>query len=171
MSAMNELEVEALTAAKFNAFGDVIELSDAPTVMINRGNCARFSDLAKLSFIEGGQSGISLFQAKPYTLPHTLDLVERHPLGSQAFIPMHTEPFLVVVAPDDHGVPGKPIAFATNGQQAVNYHRNTWHGVLTPVGTNGMFAVVDRIGGLGDNLEEHTLDAPWCIKDSSQLLT
>jgi len=89
MSAMNELEVEALTA-----------------------------------------SGISLFQAKPYTLPHTLDLVERHPLGSQAFIPMHTEPFLVVVAPDDHGVPGKPIAFATNGQQAVNYHRNTWHGVL-----------------------------------------
>lgn len=139
--------------------------------MINRGNCARFSDLAELSFTEGGQSGISLFQAKPYALPHTLDLLERHPLGSQAFIPMHTEPFLVIVAPDEGGAPGKPLAFATNGRQAVNYHRNTWHGVLTPVGTERLFAVVDRIGGTGNNLEEHSLAAPWRIVDSSLLLT
>jgi len=170
LTAENELNVQSLTDGAFNAFGDVIELSAEPTLMINRGNCARYSDLAKLSFAEGGQCGVSLFHAQPYALPHNLDLLERHPLGSQAFIPMHTEPFLVIVAADEDGVPGKPAAFATNGRQAVNYHRNTWHGVLTPVGKNGLFAIVDRIGGTGNNLEEHTLKVPWRIIDSSRLL-
>ena len=164
------LEVVALTEQSFAPFGDVIELSEPPTAIINRGNCKRYSDLAKLSFMDDGQCGISLFQATPYQLPHTLDLLERHPLGSQAFIPMHTQPFLVIVAPDEAGVPGDAVAFATNGRQAVNYHRNTWHGVLTPVGTEGLFAVVDRIGGRGSNLEEHDLQIPWCIVDTNRLL-
>ena len=169
--SVNDLVVNPLSASSFGAFGDVIELSGEPSAIINSGNCARYNDLAELSFIEGGQCGISLFQAKPYKLPHTLDLLERHPLGSQAFIPMHREPFLVIVAPDQQGVPGQPVAFATSGRQAVNYHRNTWHGVLTPVGNDGLFAVVDRIGGLGSNLQENVLDTPWRIVDSSQLLT
>lgn len=171
MAPDNTVEIQGLTESAFTAFGDVIELAGEPTAMINRGKCARYSDLAKLSFIDEGQCGISLFQAKPYGLPHTLDLMERHPLGSQAFIPMHKEPFLVIVAADESGVPGKPMAFATSGSQAVNYHQNTWHGVLTPVGTESLFAVVDRIGGLGDNLQEHTLAAPWHIVDTQRLLS
>lgn len=168
--SLKPLEVQELTADAFAEFGDVIELGEQPTVVINRGNCDRFSDLAKLSFIDDGRCGISLFQAKPYKLPHTLDLLERHPLGSQAFIPMHKQPFLVITAPDAGGNPGKPMAFATNGRQAVNYHRNTWHGVLTPVGTEGLFAIVDRIGGYGSNLQEHDLQKPWCIVDTNRLL-
>ena len=165
------LNLQMLQAKAFTPFGDVIELRDPPSVVINRGNCNRYTDLANLSFLDHGQCGISLFQAKPYCMPHTLDLLERHPLGSQAFIPMHGQPFLVIVAPDDDGVPGDPLAFATNGSQAVNYHRNTWHGVLTPVGTEGLFAVVDRIGGQGSNLQEHDLPNPWCIVDPKGLLT
>ncbi len=170
MTTPTDIIVQPLMVAAFAEFGDVIELGDVPTVMINRGNCARFSDLATLSFVEDGRCGISLFQAKPYAMPHTLDLLERHPLGSQAFIPMHTQPFLVIVAPDDKGIPGQAVAFATNGRQAVNYHRNTWHGVLTPVGTEGLFAVVDRIGGQGNNLQEHNIASPFRIVDSDQLL-
>lgn len=163
------ISIKALDAKMFAPFGDVIELTDTPTVMINRGNCARFHDLATLSFTEGGEAGISLFEAKPYHLPHRLDLMERHPLGSQAFLPMQAHPFLVIVAPDNNGAPGTPLAFATNGKQGVNYHRNTWHGVLTPVSAPALFAVVDRVSGDGNNLEEFTIKEPWLIEDSDSL--
>ncbi len=165
-----DIHVQPLDAATFAPFGDVIELGDTPTQIINQGNCERFTDLAQLSFINGGTAGISLFNAKPYKLPHTLNLLERHPLGSQAFIPLHNEPFLVIVAHDSDGKPVNPVAFATTGKQAVNYHRNTWHGVLTPVGVQPLFVVVDRIGGEGSNLEEHHADTAWQVHDVNNLL-
>ncbi len=163
------LSIEPLTAHAFAPFGDVIELNETPPIMINQGNCARFHDLANLSFIDDGNVGISLFQAKAYALPHTLTLVERHPLGSQAFLPMQALPFLVIVASDKEGSPNALHAFATNGAQGVNYHRNTWHGVLTPVSEPALFAVVDRIGGNGNNLEEYTFSEPWLIEDKNAL--
>ena len=96
--------------------------------------------------------------------PLVLDMVERHPDGSQAFLPMTHQPFLVVVAPDDGGTPGLPQAFLTLPGQGVNLRRGTWHGVLTPLFAPGLFAVVDRIAPEGEdpdaNLEEHWLTTP-----------
>ena len=89
-------------------------------------------------------------------------MVERHPLGSQAFFPLASRPFLVVVAPDEGGRAGEPLAFLTGIRQGVNYKRNTWHGVLTPIGETQDFIVIDR-GGDGDNLEEFYYAEPWII--------
>jgi ureidoglycolate lyase len=91
-------------------------------------------------------------------------MVERHPLGSQAFLPMSLEPFLVIVAPDEGGTPGRPLAFRTAPGQGVNLGRGTWHGVLTPLAAPGLFAVIDRIGD-GANLEEHWFEAPYAVLD------
>lgn len=148
-----------LTAETFAPFGDVIELSGDPDKIINQGQCGRYHDRALLEFTDG-RAGISLFNANPRALPYALDMVERHPDGSQAFIPMTHQPFLVIVAPDRDGVPGDPQAFLAKPGQAVNYHRGTWHGVLTPLHDPGLFAVVDRIGE-GVNLEEHWFDTPY----------
>lgn len=148
-----------LTAESFAPFGDVIEASGDPDKIINQGQCGRYHDRALMDFTDG-RAGISLFNANPRALPFRLDMVERHPEGSQAFIPMTHQPFLVVVAPDEQGVPGEPLAFVTKPGQAVNYHRGTWHGVLTPLHDPGLFAVVDRIGD-GANLEEHWFDTPY----------
>ncbi|MEO1109231.1 MAG: ureidoglycolate lyase [Pseudomonadota bacterium] len=148
-----------LTATAFAPFGDVIELSGDPDKIINLGQCGRYHDRALLEFTDG-RAGISLFNANPRALPYVLDMVERHPEGSQAFIPMTHQPFLVIVAPDRDGVPGDPQAFLTDPGQALNYHRGTWHGVLTPLHDPGLFAVVDRIGE-GTNLEEHWFDTPY----------
>ena len=98
----------------------------------------------------------------PRSLPYALDMVERHPLGSQAFMPMSLDPFLVVVAPDAGGKPGQPLAFRTAPGQGVNIARNTWHGVLTPLHAPGLFAVIDRIGD-GTNLEEYWFDQPFTV--------
>lgn len=151
---------QPLTAEAFAAFGDVLEVAGDPDKLINQGLCGRHHDRAILDFGPEGRAGISLFDAEPRSLPYRLEMVERHPEGSQAFIPMSRHPFLVIVAPDKDGAPATPLAFLTKPGQAVNYHRNTWHGVLTPLHAPGLFAVVDRIG-LTPNLEEHWFDTAF----------
>ncbi|MFD0981060.1 ureidoglycolate lyase [Tropicimonas aquimaris] len=159
---MSHLTARPITAAAFSPFGDLLEASGPPDKLINEGACGRFHDRAKLDFADG-RAGISLFKAEPRALPYSFDLVERHPEGSQAFIPMSRHPFLVIVAPDEDGRPGTPQAFFTSPGQAINYHRSTWHGVLTPLHAPGLFAVVDRIGA-GANLEEYRYPVLWTIE-------
>jgi ureidoglycolate lyase len=157
---MATIHVEPLTAETFAPFGDVIE-PRGPSHPINAGMVDRFSDLARLDFAD--RAGISLGLGKPYHLPYRLDLVERHPLGSQAWVPLGPDPFLVIVAPDDDGTPGRPRAFLTAPGQGVNYLRGTWHGVLTPLDRPQAFLIVDRIGP-GDNLEEYRFTETWTVE-------
>ncbi|MCD1618619.1 ureidoglycolate lyase [Salipiger marinus] len=159
---MTRIALQPLTAEAFAPFGDVLDTSGAPDRIINQGLCGRFHDRAALDFADG-RAGISLFRAEPRQLPLVLDMVERHPDGSQAFLPMSEAPFLVVVAPDEGGTPGRPRAFLTQPGQGVNYHRGVWHGVLCPLSAPGLFAVVDRIGA-GPNLEEHWFTEPYLIE-------
>lgn len=156
-----DIAARPLTAEAFAAFGDLLEATGAADRIINDGACGRWHDRARLDFSDG-RAGLNLFKAEPRALPYSFDLVERHPAGSQAFVPMTAQPFLVIVAPDQAGTPGRPIAFVTEPGQAINLHRGTWHGVLTPLAAPGLFAVVDRIGD-GSNLEEFRYDAPWVV--------
>lgn len=159
----NRIKVAPLTAKAFAPFGDVMDAAGDPDKMINQGKCGRFHNRAKLDFSDG-QAGISIFKGERETLPLTLEMVERHPQGSQAFVPMSEQPFLVVVAMDDAGTPTDPRAFLTASGQAINFHCGTWHGVLTPLSEPGLFAVVDRIGD-GANLEEHWFKEPYIIEE------
>ncbi|MDI3338437.1 ureidoglycolate lyase [Defluviimonas aestuarii] len=153
---------EKLTPTAFAPFGDVLDASGDPDRIINQGLCGRYHDRARLDFGPGGRAGVSIFKAEPRALPYRLDMVERHPEGSQAFIPMSMDPFLVIVAEDEDGVPGRPRAFLTAPGQGINLHRNTWHGVLTPLNAPGLFAVIDRIGDT-PNLQEHWFPTPFLV--------
>ena len=158
----NSIIIEPLDAAAFAGFGDVIDTSGNPDMIINQGLCGRYHDKARLDFSDG-RAGMSLFKAEPRSLPFRLEMMERHPDGSQAFIPMSMDAFLVITAEDAAGTPGRPRAFLTRTGQAINFHRGTWHGVLAPLAAPGLFAVVDRIGK-GPNLEEHWFDTPYLVK-------
>ena len=153
---------EPLTAAAFAPFGDVLDAAGDPDRLINAGRCGRWHDRARMDFGPGGRAGISIFRSQAQCLPLLCPMVERHPLGSQAFVPMTPDPFLVVVAPDQGGRPGPLRAFLTAPGQGVNLLRGTWHGVLTPLAPPGLFAVIDRIGE-GPNLEEFFLSEPVLI--------
>ena len=157
------IAVERLTDEAFRPFGDLLRIGGEPDRWINAGLCGRWHDLARLDFGEDGRAGISLFRSEARRLPHAVDMVERHPDGSQAFLPMTPDPFLVVVAPDEGGRPGRPRAFLTEAGDGVNVRRGTWHGVLTPLVGGQVFAVVDRIGE-GPNLEEWRFEAPWVVE-------
>ncbi|NOZ32515.1 MAG: ureidoglycolate lyase [Alphaproteobacteria bacterium] len=139
----------------FAPFGNVIEIDPAATPeWINSGTTARFSDLAPIDIAgKEGRPIVSLARAQPFDLPHRLEMVERHPLGSQAFIPIVPARFLIIVAPDEGGKPGQPLAFLATPGQGVNYHRNIWHAPLAVLDRQTDFIIVDRAGP-GDNLEE-----------------
>lgn len=158
------IPLSPLTAEAFAPFGEVIEAAGEPSFAFNGGMADRYHDLARTEAVgDGARIGISIGRARPYALPLTLDLVERHPMGSQAFVPLTADPFVVIVAPDENGVPGAPQAFLTAPGQGVNYRRGVWHGVLTPLVREADFLIVDRVGLTGDNLEEHRYAEPWTV--------
>lgn len=158
---MGPIKAPPLTQSAFAPYGDVIEVGAVPFIEINEGKCRRFTDLAGIDIIDG-RAGLSLFAAEIRPLPHVCTLVERHPLGSQCFVPMNGSSYLVIVAPDQDGEPGPLEAFTAGPEQAVNIARNTWHGVLAPISGGGLFAVIDRIGE-GLNLEEAELSLPVSV--------
>lgn len=160
MAVSTNITIEPLTAAAFAPFGEVIETTGAHHYPINDGMTERFHDLARIEL--GGIAArpvISIFRGQPYALPLSLKLVERHPLGSQAFFPLGEVSWLVIVAEDDSGSPVRLRAFEPASAQGVNIAMNTWHGVLTTLERESDFLVVDR-GGEGNNLEEHHFAMP-----------
>jgi len=158
-----EIVITPISAEVFAPFGDLLDTRGDPDRLINQGLCGRWHDRAQVD-VGDGRAGISLFRSEARSLPYTLEMVERHPLGSQAFLPMSMDSFLVIVAPDAGGAPGRPLAFRTAPGQGVNLHRGTWHGVLTPLSPHGLFAVIDRIGD-GANLEEHWFSEPYTVRE------
>ena len=157
------IKAQPLTADAFAPFGNVLEAVGKPDAIINNGFCGRYHDRAQLDFGPDGRAGVSVFKAEPRALPYQLDLLERHPDGAQTFIPMSLDDYLVTVAEDHNGTPVNVRAFIAGAGQGINYRRNTWHGVLTPLAAPGLFAVVDRIGDT-PNLEEYLLKAPYMVE-------
>ena len=151
---MTRIPVRSLTRELFAPFGEVIEARKEPLV-INAGFARRFNDLCKVETAEGGETNISIFIARARMLPLAITMMERHPLGSQAFMPLQDSPWLAVVCSDPEDA-GSYRAFACDGRQGVSYARNTWHFPLITFGEGDRFFVVDRKGP-GDNLVEHFL--------------
>jgi ureidoglycolate lyase len=158
---VNKLPVERLTAERFARFGDVIAADDARHHFpINGGNTERYHDLARIVTDPQGAPLISIFRGQPRKLPFAVALLERHPLGSQAFMPLGAQPYLVVVAPaGDAPAPDDLRAFLAQPGQGVNYAPGVWHHPLLALNEISDFLVIDR-GGPDNNCDEITLDEP-----------
>ncbi len=160
---MRSLTPEPLTADAFAPFGDVIEVAGAAEVLpINYGWTTRFNDLAGIDTRdEGGHTIVSIFRSKPLD-PLVLKIFERHPLGSQAFVPMQGRPYLVAVAPAGAFDAAKVRVFRAEALQGVNYAKGTWHHFLLALEAESDFVVIDRDGATGENLHEIVLaEADW----------
>nr|WP_300309806.1 ureidoglycolate lyase [Halomonas sp.] len=156
---MLELVAGPLTQEAFAPFGDIIDARTSEHFPINAGRTQRHHDLAQVETLgENARSLISIFVSQPITLPLELTFLERHPLGSQAFMPLHEERFIIVVAPPGDTIdPADVRAFVTDGRQGVNYRAGTWHAIQSVLEREGEFLVVDR-GGDGNNCDEYPLD-------------
>ncbi len=149
---MNRIKARPIAAEEFAPYGELLTPRETASKMINAGRCERHHALAMVER-SGGEAIISIFRSQAVSLPYDCTLLERHPLGSQAFMPLGPDPWLSVVAPDEAGRPGAPIAFLVPAGVGVNLRAGVWHGVLTPLDHPADFLVVDREGA-GVNLEE-----------------
>jgi ureidoglycolate lyase len=160
-----ELSIRPLTKAAFAPFGDVLEADPQTMRLINGGTTERFHALATAEAEgEGASVILNIFRGQARSFPYAVDMMERHPFGSQSFTPLSGRPFLVVVSADEGGKPGEPQVFLASAHQGVNYRRNVWHHPLMAIGEACDFLVVDRAGP-GNNLEEFFFDAPFTITE------
>lgn len=153
------LRPQPLTRERFAPYGDVIETAVDKSAVMNAARFQRFDDLCRVEIAKRGHVSISIARCRAATkLPLRLDLVERHPLGSQAFMPLQHCIMVIVVAPPGEDVAAADLrAFVSNGRQGINYHRGTWHMPLIAFEAGQEFLIVDRAGS-GSNCEEYALD-------------
>lgn len=164
MTRKQQIIPKALTQVNFANFGDVIEVNDkGENFSINEGYTRRFHDLAQIDVNESnGRTLLNIFRSTPLEQPVSIKMMERHPLSSQAFIPMGQQPYLVVVAPRGELDVSKIEVFIATANQGVNYHKGTWHHYCLALHEISDFLVVDR-GGEGDNCDVINLDGSMVI--------
>jgi len=146
------IKPKLINKENFKKFGDMITTDDIKPLEINDGYAKRYDGIANLDAKkDDGESIISIFSAIKRSFPMKVDMMEKHPLGSQAFIPMKETTFLAFVAPGaDKPDLNKIEAFIIPKGVGVNYNAGIWHFPL--IATEDMnFLVVDRKGS-GDNL-------------------
>ena len=147
-----------ITRENFASYGDLISTDSVKPIDINSGYAKRFDDLAHLNTAkDGGKTIVSIFSSLKRTFPMTIDMMEKHPLGSQTFVPMKETVFLSFVAPPGD-VPeiNKIQSFIIPPKMGVNYKPGIWHfPLISTEDTN--FLVIDRKGS-GKNLVIHKFD-------------
>jgi ureidoglycolate lyase len=160
---MNKIVAEKLTSDAFLPFGEVVELDGAEGKPVNGGTALSYRDLVRVDVGEGGRTSVNFIRASAQEMPLRVCALERHPLGSQAFLPLRAMPFMIIVAAPGPFDPKTIRAFVTHGWQGVNYAKGVWHHALICLGEQSEFIVVDRAGE-GVNYNEVTLDEPFLLQ-------
>jgi len=160
------IKPKPLTAEAFKAFGDVIEMSDNNiNSTINDGHTELYRDLAEIDVLnQKGSTCVNLFKTRPLPQPISIEMMERHPLASQAFMPLGNQPYLVVVAPQGEFDIKNIKVFLAASNQGVNYHAGTWHHYCLALHEVSNFLVIDRKGE-GYNCDVLTLDGSLVIEE------
>ncbi len=146
--SMTSIKIQQLTTENFLPYGDVIACQGKHFFPINNQRTERYHALAEVE--SDAKVGLSIFKnIQAITIPFEIAMLERHSLGSQAFVPMQAQRFLIVVAPSlDSEKPdlNQIQAFISDGSQGVNYRSGTWHHPLLTLEAPSDFVVIDRIG-------------------------
>lgn len=169
---MINLPVLPLTKSNFLPFGDLLTLEQANHFPINSGSTERYHALSQIDVSDAGGNGIiSLFRGQAFQLPFQLRVMERHPLGSQTFIPLNPstgQSYLIIVAPascaNEAKITAQLCAFIAHGFEGITYAKGVWHHPLISLHTTGDFIVIDRLGA-GNNCDEITITSTIQISE------
>lgn len=161
---MKTLALQPLSPQAFAPYGTVLHVpADAPGRPINGGTSQRFDLLDDLQMSgAGGRPMLAIFRARARSFPHTVDEMERHALGAQAFVPLARQRFVLVVAsagtpPTDDAL----AAFVTDGHQGALLAPGTWHHALLAIDA-GDFLVLERAAGAVD-CDTCRIATPACV--------
>lgn len=156
-----ELTLEPLLKKNFKIYGDVLSTDDSPSIVINNGFAKKHHNLCAMDSNEnGGKSALHLYVAKNRVFPLQINMLEKHPYFSQAFIPRSNNAFIAVVCLGNNEPDLSTLkAFITNGNQGVHYKRGIWHFPLISLKDNEQFIVIDRTDcGVQENKIEDCIE-------------
>jgi ureidoglycolate lyase len=152
---------ERVTQEVFARYGHLISPEQAEEkFLINNGATMRHHNIAPVECFDAPPI-LSIFEAVqiPHN-PYEITLVEFHPLGSQAFIPLDGQQLIVVVGEKGDYREESLACYRLDGMGA-SFAPGTWHATLiAPEG--GKFLVVDRANP-GSNCVVHNLQEPIMI--------
>jgi len=145
------IQSQVINKEAFAPYGELIACDGAMTYQCNQGRAIRYHDLLKNLDItdKSGKVGLSIYKSVPSPIPFEVEVMERHPLGTQAFIPMtkdHQSRYLVAVAPAGDFNPALITAFIVQGQVGINYKKGIWHLPIVALDGDMDFLAIDRIG-------------------------
>ena len=161
------LRPRPLTRDRFAPYGDVIDTDGTVTSAMNDARFERYDDLCRVDTGDGRVAVSLALSRSASSLPALVDFVERHPHGSQAFIPLAACRMIVVVAPPGESVSAADLeAFETNGRQGINYRRGTWHMPLIAFDAGQRFLIIEREADR-PNCDVHELDEPLMLVDAA----
>ena len=164
---MQKLIPVPLNPTSFMEFGSVLDRKLTKQIAINQDTTTRFHKMATVKVLPPDAGVIlSIFRGTNRGYPLEINMMERHPLGSQAFFPLSEEPWLIVVAPDAGNKPdkNKMQCLRVAGNQGVQYNCNVWHHPLLILSKTQDFFVVDRDTD-GNNLDEYFFEKPAALID------
>lgn len=161
----NKLTLRPLTDEAFAPFGEVIQKQGHRAIEINDGITRKFPNLALVDIEPGlGPPAVHIYRSRPITLPFRIEWMEKHPSWSQTFMPLHTRPVPIVVAPPSDELDVESIrGFFTNGEQGVNFHRGVWHHYQLTLEQSSDYLVIDRSSEDNDSVEAR-LQTPLFIE-------
>ena len=158
---MKTLHPILLNKENFSSYGDVLSIENSDSILINEGYAQKHFNLATLDATQnGGKSALHIYVAKQREFPLKINMLEKHPHFSQAFIPRSNKPFLVLVCLGDESPDLNTLqAFITNGDQGVHYKRGIWHFPLISIEDDEQFIVLDRTDcGIKENKVEECIE-------------
>jgi len=158
------LRLDPITAEGFAPYGWLASADDQPARPINRGSSQRVDGIGELALTaEGVRPCLAMFRTRAQDLCGPWQLLERHRLGTQTFVPLRGVRYVVLVATGDAAPePASLAAFAVAGHQAVTLRAGTWHHALIALDA-GDFVVIEREAACVD-CEQATLAEPITLE-------
>ena len=145
---INKIEIESINLDNFSEFGHIIHKDFAfEKILINQSTTIRHHNISDLALNnEDGISAISIFSGSPRSIPIEIKIMEKHPIGSQSFLPVQNIDWLIVVSKEKNDMPDLDAmrCFRIQGDVGITYKKNVWHHPLL-VRKNQDFWIVDRI--------------------------
>jgi len=158
---MKTIQPILLNKKNFISYGDVLSIDNSESILINEGYAQKYFNLAVLDATQnGGKSALHIYVAKQRVFPLKINMLEKHPYFSQAFIPRSNKPFLVLVCLGDQSPDLDTLqAFITDGNQGVHYKKGVWHFPLISIENEEQFIVLDRTDcGIKENKVEECIE-------------
>jgi len=139
------LQIKKISKDNFSKYGQLVSTKDIESQNINEETTKSFYDLVNIEIYgDDKKCRVNIFKSIKRNFPLEVNMLENHPLSSQAFIPLQKTNFIVVVAPISSEPDINLIeTFLISPEEGINFKPKVWHFPLIAT-ENSNFLTIDK---------------------------